>query len=113
MSGLHDGSQGVGNKCGYRSPCHGQEANEQEVGKGMIYNFDVYQMANTASTDVMATSKTTEGKGLEEWLRSTLNLLGVHQHLMISPTCLWRNGSQYYTMPATSMSGLWGMPTQV
>ena len=41
----------------------------------MRYNVDVYHTANTARKDVMARSKTKEGKGLEEWLRSILNQL--------------------------------------
>ena len=42
---------------------------------GVEHNFDVYHMAKTARKDVMARSKTREGKGLEEWLRSILNQL--------------------------------------
>ena len=43
--------------------------------KGVEHNFDVYHMANTMRKDVMAKSKTKDGKGLEMWLRSVLNQL--------------------------------------
>ena len=44
--------------------------------KGVVHNFDVYHMANTARKDVMARSKTKERNGLEEsWLRSIVNQL--------------------------------------
>ena len=113
MSGLHDGSQGVGNKCGYRSPCHGQEANEQEVGKGMIYNFDVLPNGKHCKYGCDGNVQNNGRKGFGRMASVNVEPTCSSSTPHGKPNLKWRNGNQYFTMPATSMSGLWGMHIQV